>query len=169
MEKFIPQIYKKNLFSINYDKLKELGIKLLIFDLDNTLSLVREKTPQKKIKDFVNKLSNDFKILVASNNTKERVSLFCKDMYVDILYRACKPFNRTSKYLKENNILNNEVAIIGDQMVTDIYLGNRCGYLTILVDPIGEEYLKVSAINQCLEKRIRKRIDFKKGDYYEKK
>lgn len=38
--KYLPDMYKKNIFDINYDKLKKKGIKCLIFDLDNTLALI---------------------------------------------------------------------------------------------------------------------------------
>ena len=37
MNLFYPSIYNKNILNINYEKLKEKGIKLLIFDLDNTI------------------------------------------------------------------------------------------------------------------------------------
>ena len=36
--KYLPDIYKKNIFDINYNKLKKKDIKCLIFDLDNTLA-----------------------------------------------------------------------------------------------------------------------------------
>ena len=29
MKRFLPKMYKKNIFDINYDKLKEKGIKIL--------------------------------------------------------------------------------------------------------------------------------------------
>ena len=37
MEKFIPDMYQKNIYDINYDLLKKKGIKCLLFDLDNTI------------------------------------------------------------------------------------------------------------------------------------
>ena len=37
MSLFYPNIYQKNILSIDYKKLKEKGIKLLIYDLDNTI------------------------------------------------------------------------------------------------------------------------------------
>ena len=43
MEKYVPDMYQKDIFSINYDTLLSRGIKLLIFDLDNTIALVNER------------------------------------------------------------------------------------------------------------------------------
>ena len=37
MDNFIPDMYQKSIYHIDYDKLSEDGIKCLLFDLDNTL------------------------------------------------------------------------------------------------------------------------------------
>ena len=49
LEKFVPDIYQKSIYDINYDTLKKRGIKCLIFDLDNTLVPVTVKKPTKKV------------------------------------------------------------------------------------------------------------------------
>ena len=38
MEKYVPDIYQKSIYTINYDSLLSRGIKCLLFDLDNTLA-----------------------------------------------------------------------------------------------------------------------------------
>ena len=38
--KCYPNMYQKSIYNINYKKLKKLGIKCLIFDLDNTIALI---------------------------------------------------------------------------------------------------------------------------------
>ena len=43
MNIFYPDIYAKNIYTINYNKLKDKGIKCLVFDLDNTLIPVKAK------------------------------------------------------------------------------------------------------------------------------
>ena len=51
MSMFKPTMYRKNIFEINYKKLKELGITCLVFDLDNTLGLIdQKKCPRETIK-----------------------------------------------------------------------------------------------------------------------
>lgn len=168
LKKFIPKTYQKDVFQINYDKLKTNGIKLLIFDLDNTLSLIDETTPSLEIKKLINHLSKKFKILVASNNKEERVKIFCQELNCDYIYSSCKPTKKLCRFVKKKYAFKNrEVAIIGDQLVTDIFLGNRCGLYPILVDPKGEKDLKITSINRFIETKIKKKIDFKKGVYYE--
>ena len=64
-----------------------------------------------------------------------------------------------------------EMAMIGDQMVTDILSGNLYGVTTILVDPLGVKDLKITGLNRKIEgfivKIYEKRGIFKKGNHYE--
>ena len=41
MFKFKPDMYKKDIYEINYEKLQDLGIKYLFFDLDNTIIIIK--------------------------------------------------------------------------------------------------------------------------------
>ena len=162
-----PKCYYKDIYSVNYNRLKKLGIKLLIFDLDNTLGLVKDKVMPKKSKDLITKLKNDFKIVVASNNFKKRDNLFV-DNVCDYVYLSLKPTKRLSRIIsKRYNLDNNKICIIGDQLVTDIVLGNKVGYYTVLTDPLGEDG-KVSFLNRKKEKKVKEKIQFKDGEYFEK-
>ena len=43
MEKYVPDLYQKNMYSIKYENLVRRGIKFLVFDLDNTIALITER------------------------------------------------------------------------------------------------------------------------------
>ena len=60
-----------------------------------------------------------------------------------------------------------EVAIVGDQIVTDIFMGNRLLMCTILIDPMANKDLRITYFNRWLERRILKIIRLKRGEYYE--
>ena len=168
MSKFKPKMYFKNIFDINYDKLKKLNIKVLIFDSDNTIITYDEELPSDKVVKLIRKLSNDFKIFIASNNHKERVRKIGKYLGVHGFYSVVKPTKKLRKLLlKKYEVEMNEVAIIGDQIVTDIFMGNRLNMLTVLVDPLGEKDLKITYFNRWLEKKIMKRIKIYRGEYYD--
>ena len=53
MEKYIPDIYQKSIYTINYDSLYNRGIRCLLFDLDNTIVPITMKKPNKKIKNLL--------------------------------------------------------------------------------------------------------------------
>lgn len=168
MGMFKPKMYYRSVFDINYDKLKNKSIKVLIFDLDNTIITYDEELPSDKVVNLFKKLSNEFKIFIASNNHKERVRKIGNYLGVHGFYSVVKPTKKLKKLLlKKYEVNMNEVAIIGDQIVTDIFMGNRLNMLTILVDPLGEKDLKITYFNRFLERIIMKRISVKRGEYYE--
>jgi predicted HAD superfamily phosphohydrolase YqeG len=83
-----------------------------------------------------------------------------------------KPFScGIKKTLKKYNLSNNEIIIIGDQLMTDILLGNFNKIDSVLVDPLGKKDLKITNFNRFLEKKVLKRLKkkglFEKGIYYE--
>ena len=162
-----PKCYYKDIYSINYQRLKNLGIKLIIFDLDNTLGLIKDKIMPDKSKNLVKKLLDDFSVVVASNNFKKRVNLFV-DGVCDYVSMSLKPTKRLSRIISKRYLYNNnEICIIGDQLVTDIKLGNKVGYYTIFVDTLGEDG-KVSFLNRLSEKKVKEEIHLKDGEYFEK-
>ena len=61
--KYLPDIYKKDIFDINYKKLKDEGIKCLIFDLDNTLVKIDSLDIDNKTKELIEKLKKDFIVI----------------------------------------------------------------------------------------------------------
>jgi len=168
MGKFKPKMYYKSIFDINYSILKKYDIKVIIFDLDNTIMTYDEEVPDDKVVKLFKKLSQDFKIFIASNNMKEKVRKVGNYLNVHAFYSVVKPTKKIKKLLlKKYDVKMNDVAIIGDQIVTDIFMGNRLNMYTILVDPLGKKDLKVTYFNRWLEEIIMKRIKLKRGEYYE--
>ena len=168
MKVFKPKMYQKSIYDINYSILKKQNIKVIIFDLDNTLLGAYQDEPDDKLIKFINELKKDFKIIVASNNTKARVKKVCDKLDCDYLYSILKPTKLMKKYFKKKFSYDfSETVIIGDQVVTDILLGNRLNIYTILVDPREDKDLKITKFNRFLEKNIMKRIKIKRGEYYE--
>ncbi len=168
MSLFRPLMYQKDIFNINYEKLKKMEIEMLIFDLDNTILKYGDDLPNERTIDLFKSLRKNFKIVIASNNIQKKVSKIAKCLKCDYLYSMMKPTKKIKKFLdKKYHIEFSKVAIIGDQIVTDIFVGNRLGLYPVLVDPICDKDLKITAFNRWLEKRIMNRMKFKKGEYYE--
>lgn len=170
--KYLPDIYKKNIFAINYDKLKKKGIKCLIFDLDNTLALIDSTKVESSVQELINKLKKAFLVVIVSNSPKKRVSTFGKDLKVDFYPFALKPTIRTLKKIKAKyNLESKQIAIIGDQFITDMAYGYKGKITKIFVDPLAVKDLKITNINRYLEEKIMAKYNknnlFKKGNYYE--
>ena len=60
MKIFVPDSYYKNVYEIDYDKLRKKNIKCIMFDLDNTLALIDEGVPPEKVIKLIKKLNKDF-------------------------------------------------------------------------------------------------------------
>ena len=95
MDKYVPDIYQKDIYTINYDQLYARGIRCLLFDLDNTLVPIDVKTPPKEVKDLFDSLkAKGFKIILFSNSLKKRLRPFKNGLEVDCCPMACKPHPR---------------------------------------------------------------------------
>lgn len=172
MEHYVPDIYKKSIYVVDYNKLKSNGIKCLLFDLDNTLVPYTEKVPSKKVRDLFKKLNDlGFRVLIFSNSGKKRLTPFKEQLGIDCCYRCWKPSpKKFLLVLKEYKYNQSEVAIIGDQLLTDVVGGNSVGITTILVNPISKKDAAVTKFNRLREKHLIRKLSkldlFYKGRYY---
>lgn len=173
MDILIPDMYQKSIYSINYEKLYDNDIRCLLFDLDNTCVPYTTKEPNDKLIELFDKLKDmGFKLILFSNARKKRLAPFKERLVVDCSYSSRKPSKRKFlKVLKMYNYDFSEVAIIGDQLFTDIYGGNRVGIKTILVNPMSKSDMFITKILRLFEKRcfrsFKKRGIFTIGEYYE--
>ena len=56
------------------------------------------------------------------------------------------------------NVKSKEIAVVGDQIFTDIIGGDRCKMFTILVDPVDEKDFWYTAWKRPIENKIKKKI-----------
>ena len=173
MEKYIPDVYQKSIYDINYKKLQQCGIKCLLFDLDNTLVPLNTKEPNDKLKEFINNLKEQgFKVIIYSKCFKNRIQPFKDILEVDCCSLKKKTFDKKIEEIRKTlNFKQAELALIGDQMVTDIVSGNKAGITTILLNPISKKDRLCEKFDRMKEKKIMKKLRnnnlFVKGRYYE--
>ena len=173
MEQYLPDIYQKSIYTIDYSKLLNRGIKCLLYDLDNTIVPGHSSEPPAKAKDLFTSLKQKgFKVIIFTNSPKIRLKIFQTVFGVDGVSSARKPFPRKlKKLLKDYGYKKNEVAIIGDQLMTDIKVGNTVGITTILINPISDKDFFVTKFNRYRERKKMNELSeknlFFKGRYYE--
>ncbi len=143
MGKFLkPDESLEKITDIDLEKLKQKGIKGLILDLDNTIVPWGEERPDKNIIKFVEKAKKEgFKLCLISNAPKNRVSACGKILGIPGIGFAKKPFPPSLRKAQKEllGLSAHEVAIVGDQIFTDILGGNMMGFYTILVEPITKK------------------------------
>lgn len=161
LKKLLPQLRVNSIYEVDFEQLKNSGIKAIITDLDNTLVGAKERLATPELVSWLERLKADgFKVVIVSNNNRSRVSVFAEPLGIPFVFKAMKPRNAAfNKALKLLGMKANEVAMIGDQMLTDVFGGNRMGMYTILVKPISiHDESFFTRINRRIEKRALVRL-----------
>lgn len=153
---FLPDQHVKSIFEIDPIQLKRKGIKGIITDLDNTLVPwdVRDASPE--VTDWFKEMDkHEIKVIIISNNNEKRVSIFSDPIKIPYVSSARKPLRRAfNKAAQQLELQNKQIAVIGDQLLTDVLGGNLGGFYTILVVPIVQTDAKITRINRAIERRI---------------
>ncbi len=170
--KFKPTMYMKDIYSVDFDKVYNMGYRVLFIDLDNTLVAHDVKEPTEQVFELIHNLKSiGFTIIILSNNKKNRVNNFVKDLNVISLYSARKPLGFKYKRLINKYSFNkSEILCIGDQIMTDVYGANKLKISNMLVDPLAKKDIIFTKLNRMMEKRVYKKLEKKglliRGQYY---
>ncbi len=156
LEKLFPSLMVERIQDIDIDFLKKKNIKGLILDIDNTLVATHVKEADQNVIDWIEKAkSNGLKVCIVSNASRKRVVKFNEKLRLFAIYRAYKPGSRAyKKAARLMDVKLDEVAVIGDQIFTDVYGGNRVGMFTILVKPIHKKESILVMLKRFPEKLV---------------
>lgn len=163
-EMLYPNEYLNSVKDISIELLEKNNIKGLILDVDNTLINLDRKMPA-GVSDWAKDLKNKgIKICILSNSNKiEKVSAVAKIIGVPYIFFGKKPLK--AGFLRAKEILkldNKNIAVVGDQIFTDIVGANRCNMFSILVKPIEEKDYLLTKIKRPIEKLIINKYEKKK-------
>ncbi|MBY6035403.1 YqeG family HAD IIIA-type phosphatase [Fictibacillus nanhaiensis] len=156
LKHFLPDQHVQNILDITPEMLVERRVKGIITDLDNTLvEWDRPEATPELIKWFTSIKEKGILITIVSNNTQHRVKSFSDPVGIPFIYSARKPMNKAFKRaLLDMKLKNEEVVVIGDQLLTDVLGGNRLGLHTILVVPVASSDGFWTRFNRKLERII---------------
>ena len=126
---------------ITVDFLKERGISALLIDIDNTLAPYEQPVPDERIKKFFTSLSDaGIKAALVSNNNKERVELFNRELGLLAFSDSKKPGKKTLlRAMAEMGSTIENTAAIGDQLLTDALGAHLIGIPAFIVPPIRDK------------------------------
>ena len=169
MALFTPNIMLNKITDIDFSLFEKWGIKGVVLDIDNTLTLHDDPTPAKGVIEWLDAMKQKgIKFTVASNNKGERVAPFAEKLGVGFEAKAKKPLTfGLTRACKHFGLKPCQVAIIGDQIFTDVLGGNLKGIKTILVVPFEHEKGWFFRLKRKLEKPIIYIYNRKNGGNYE--
>lgn len=151
---FGPNRFAPRLGDVSHEELEAEGIRGLIVDLDNTLLGFRETELAREHLDWVARAHDrGFRIVMLSNNFSARVKAIASQLDVACIPNALKPlpfgFVRAIRRLE---LRRREVAVVGDQLFTDVLGGKLCGLYTILTEPIESKDLALTGFFRFFER-----------------
>ena len=141
MKNLYPKLYLKKVEEITIEMLIKNKIKLLILDVDNTLIDYNKNLSESIIEWTKQMKGQGIKLYILSNtNDRKKVEEVAKKIDIRYKHFGMKPLKKGFKIIeKETEIKAENIAVVGDQIFTDILGGNRSKMFTILVEPINKE------------------------------
>jgi HAD superfamily phosphatase (TIGR01668 family) len=144
---FLPDFTARSVADIDFALLKKLGVRHLLFDLDQTL----RKPYSRRLEDAVVKLlkevqsSRQFLSLNLVSNNQRKLHRYSQPIDANVY----QPFRRGFKLIRKPNpaffeyVLDSlntkpeETVMIGDRLHSDVLGGNRMGMYTIFIAKRG--------------------------------
>ncbi len=139
---------------ITPQKLKELGIRGLILDLDNTLTTHDNPVPADGILEWLDCMKkNNIRLMIVSNNHPPRVKPFADMLGLDFVSEGRKPLTKGFREASQKmNLPKEQLAAVGDQIYTDVLGANLYGIKMLYVQPIEHEKTNFFKFKRKMEK-----------------
>lgn len=147
----LPDFSADSVLDIDFDQLKDLGIKHVLFDLDLTIRKTHAKEIEADIITYLVNLHNQGIIasLSLATNNVHNMDRFSQPLGAKVFqpfYKKGKLIRKPhkpyfDKIIAELKADPSEIVMIGDKATVDVAGGNRSGMWTILVTPQGKDLL----------------------------
>ena len=120
--------------------LGSLGVKLLLCDLDYTLAPKSVRSPDEAVRRWIRGITDGgVRVMILSNNRSSvRVDAFCRDLGIDYVGHAGKPFaDGFRRAMDKAGTTAGETAMLGDKLLTDVLCAHFNGSRALMVEPLG--------------------------------
>ena len=161
----IPDFRFEHFYNVTPEFLLSIGARAIILDIDNTLEPYENPEPTEQVKKWLDSLKNaGISCAFVSNNGRERVELFNKDLKLPAFYKAGKPLKKNIlKAILELGVDKSQAILMGDQIFTDVWAAKNAGIRSILLPPIKDKKDPLTRFKRFLEKPILKIYEKRKN------
>ncbi|GKT02520.1 YqeG family HAD IIIA-type phosphatase [Furfurilactobacillus sp. WILCCON 0119] len=160
VSQFKPTWMVPAIYNVSPERLQQAGIKAILTDLDNTLIAWNNPDGTPQLQRWIEMMhKNDIRIVVVSNNNASRVSRAVSSLNLEFVSRSLKPLTRGIRQAQRQlNLTNDQVVMVGDQLLTDVWAANNAHVRSILVKPIIETDKWNTRPNRFLEQFVIRRL-----------
>jgi uncharacterized protein len=151
---FGPDRFVTRLASVSLGDLYAQGFRGLIIDLDNTLMGFRQTELEADHLNWVQEAhGRGFRMVMVSNNFTDRVTGIAHQLNIACVPNALKPLPfGVLRAVRMLGLPRRQIAVVGDQLFTDVLSGKLCGLYTILTEPIEAKDFPVTKIFRFFER-----------------
>ena len=134
--------------------LASIGVRALLIDIDNTLAPYEQPIPDERHRAWFDALdAAGIRTALISNNHRERVDKFNATLGREAYFHSAKPFGVTfRRVMKGWGLPREQVAVLGDQLLTDALGGKHLGLRVIIVPPIRDKKTAFVRFKRWLER-----------------
>lgn len=161
-------IFFRSYSDISVKALKEMNIKCILLDIDNTIKPYGGKTPHCGVFDWIQKIKKSgIKVILCSNNYKNNVKPIADLLNCEFVSFCLKPspFGFLRAKIK-SKVKCGSILVVGDQVFTDILGGKLLFFKTALVDPIDRSSEgKTVKIRRILLRHLTEKIKNRENPY----
>ena len=156
--------YYPSLAAIPWSAYRAQGIKLVLLDIDNTLSVHgRDESPDAAREQVERIRAAALEPVLLSNALADRAQAFAGTLGLDVIGQANKPSTHGIDVARERYGRSaEEIVLVGDQLFTDIWAGKRAGVWTVRVDPIDPQEPWWILLKRVGERLLRKTLGYDK-------
>lgn len=153
---FKPTWMVDSIYSITPEQLEKNNIKAVLTDLDNTLIAWNDPKASDDAVQWINRMNlAKVPVVILSNNSDARVKEVANYLNVDYIPRSMKPSRRAFRLAEEKlQMPLEDMLMVGDQVITDVFGSNRAGVRSVLVKPILELDAWNTKFNRFIELKI---------------
>jgi HAD superfamily phosphatase (TIGR01668 family) len=163
LHQFRPTLRAGSIQSITPEFLAERGVSALILDLDNTLVPWHGREVAPEVAAWIARMQDaGVRMCIVSNTHRpKRLAELASILGISYVPSGGKPRRRGFlRALLQMESTVEDTAVVGDQVMTDIWGGNRCGLLTILVDPMSPvEFVGTRVISRNVERLLLRMLE----------
>ena len=169
MSIFCPDYIFKSVDRITPEFLRERGIRALVLDVDNTLTAHDSQELAPGVADWLDRMRKaGIEMRISSNNTASRVRPFAQKVGLPFVSFSLKPSPRGLRIAKKAfGVEKREMALVGDQVFTDMFAAKFYGIPVLMVQPVAPDFKWTIRLKRVLERPILARYYKKGGKLYE--
>ena len=157
LRSFCPTESAHHLLDVNLAGLYKRGKRLLLLDVDNTMTHWRSDEISSEVRDWIAQAKQlGFHLCILSNTRHpERVFRLAESLDIPALRGKFKPSR--SMYLEALDKFDTDAdaaIMVGDQLLTDVFGANRSGIEAIWIRPLGAREFRGTKISRWIERRL---------------